>query len=89
MWRNMMNKYGVRIGPRAKPYNWPPPRSPFIKLDPATKLALGVYSVVILSFIVYAGGRWVVQKFYKLVKTGKPVTPKKKTIRVVKRRSKK
>lgn len=86
MYRNMMKKYGVRIGPRAKPYNWPKPRSPFIKLNPATKMMLGIYSVYILSLLAFVGGRWVVRKLYKVVRTPKP---KKKTARIVKPKSNK
>ena len=84
-YRDRVKKRGARIGPRAKPYNWPETPSP---IHPVIKAIIGLYIVFILYSAVYVGGRWVIRKFYKVVKKPKSVTPKKKTVRIVKNKSK-
>ena len=98
--QKMMKKYGVRIGPRAKPHNWPnsPPRKdspiyhPFDKytnINRRNVIKMGLYSILVISALVYIGHRWILRKFYKVVRTPKPISPKKKTVRrIVKNKSK-
>lgn len=98
-WRNRMKIRGIRIGPRAKPNNWPnspkpPPRknSPiYHSFDKYTYtnrknvIKMGLYSILVLSAFVYIGRKWILQKFYRVVKTPKPVSAKKKSTCIVKK----
>ena len=80
VYRDKVKKRGASIGPRAKPYNWP--ETPPSPINPFVKALIGMYVIIILYGVVYTGGRWVVRKLYKVVRTP---NPKKKTVRVVKR----